>query len=459
LRDEVRDRVQTIASDPTIPEIRIISFYNVQQAGQRDRNEVLLTDFQEASDGKISYEFVDPDRDPLLAQEYEASNGDTVVALVGEDGKPDTENAEPVAFFTQEEIINAILRVSASGDFRAYFITVQDGLSIEDSGGDGMSEINNLLVDTFRWTTEQTTLLELVDEEGNSILNDPEADGELMVIAGGSAPLGDEQLQIITNYIDAGGDIILFSTLPNEVGEATLLTAQNMSDYLWSTFGVRIQADVVIDPPNSISSDSVFTIGVNEISPASPIGSTVIQSGAGTLLYSFANSIQVRETLPPGVQVSPIANTSVRSYSKPIDELLSLGRQLTLDDVRQDDDDPVGPFNVGVTIENAETGSRIVIMTSDIIPRNRSVELQSAGIGNFFATFGSLVWATSYDQFFTDIESITPVPQPQDAPLFASDQQLRNANFVTVIMLPFGILLLGVFIWWNGRARVVTKTK
>lgn len=457
LRDEVRERVATIASDPTIPDIRIISFYNVQQAGQRDRNEVLLTDFQEASNGKITYEFIDPDRDPLLAQGYEAASGDTIVTVIGEDGKPDQENAEAISFFSQEEIINAIMRATARGDFRAYFITVQDGLSIEETGGTGLSQVNDLLVDNLHWTTQQSTLLELVDEEGNSILNDPEADGEVMIIAGGSSALPDDQLQIVTDYIAAGGDVILFSTLPSEVGEPALLTAPNMSDYLWQTFGVRVLPDVVIDPPNSISSDSVFSIGVNELNASSPIGSTVLGSGTSTLLYSFAYSIQVRDTLPEGVQVTSIANTSIRSYSKPIDDLTALGRQLTLDDVRQDDDDPVGPFDVGITIHNTETDAHIVIMTSDLIPQNRSIELQSAGIGNFYATFGSFIWATTYDQFFVNIDSITPVQQPQDAPLFASDQDLRNANFVTVILLPFGILFLGVFIWWNGRARATSK--
>ena len=32
-------------------------------------------------------------------------------------------------------------------------------------------------------------------------------------------------------------------------------------------------------------------------------------------------------------------------------------------------------------------------------------------------------------------------------------QMLRTINFITVILLPFGMLALGVLVWWNNRER------
>jgi len=43
--------------------------------------------------------------------------------------------------------------------------------------------------------------------------------------------------------------------------------------------------------------------------------------------------------------------------------------------------------------------------------------------------------------------------RPQDQPIFADEQSLRNINFITIFILPFGVLLIGVLVWWNNRER------
>lgn len=453
LREDVRNIVNTLGADPTVPEIRILSFFNVTQAGQRDRNEVLLQDFVDASGGKFSYEFIDPDRNPLLTQEYGVTSGQTVIAPLNAEGEPDTESLEVLPFFTQEEIINGILRISLSGDFRAYFLTVQDGFSIEDTSGSGLSRLNETLTDNLRWTTQQLSIPELVDAEGNSILGDEAANGEVLVIPGGSAALADEQAQVIIDYLDSGGSVVSFASL-NIDGEPTLMTADNIAGYLWDNFGFRLREDVVIDQANAFQSP--LNVIVTDITQGNTISQLITDSSGGLpgfLLFDVSNTIEIKPNLPPNVTITELARTSPSSYTKPINDLTALGQQLTPEDIRQRDEDPTGPFTVAVMAENSETGARLVVFGSETVPLNSQFELSASLVQNFYAGLGSLIWGARFEEFFENVPQVAAITRPQDVPLFASDQQLRNINFVTVLLMPFGILFLGVMVWWNGRER------
>ena len=73
-------------------------------------------------------------------------------------------------------------------------------------------------------------------------------------------------------------------------------------------------------------------------------------------------------------------------------------------------------------------------------------------LDNFPVAFNSLVWATKFNDFFA-ATNIVSAQKPQDAPIFADQQTIRNINFLTVFILPFGILAIGIFVWWNNRER------
>src|SRR5690606_37404286 len=123
--EESREAIAGIGADPNFGTVNIIAFYGAAQAASRDRDELLFEDYQRTSAGKITYQFVDPDRNPTLAQQYEVTRpGQIAVVPQNADSTPNVENAEVVDFFSQDALTNAILRVSASGDFRAYFLNL-----------------------------------------------------------------------------------------------------------------------------------------------------------------------------------------------------------------------------------------------------------------------------------------------------------------------------------------------
>jgi hypothetical protein len=456
LTEDSRDAIRVVANDPNVPPIHIIVFYGSAQAGQRDQDTVLLDDYIAASvpsaggPAKLSYEFVDPDRNPTMLESYEAQPGQLAVVSTNPDGTYDVQNAEvfsPIDQFTggdlQTNLTNAILRVAAAGDFRAYFLSVEDGSELEDTGDTGLSTINTNLHDRFNWNTQEVTFAQLTSVQSSIILNDPLADGEVMVIAGGSQPLRDQDLQIITDFVDAGGALVIFADIGIDENGESLATADNMSEWLYAAFGVRLSRDVVLDQSQAIQQPT----NPYAIDFANDIFITgTFESEQALVMFQLPHPIEIADTLPTNVSVTELAFSGEQSYLKSVDDVLD-------NDIPADDNDERGPFVLAVAAENEVTGARLVVIGSSDVPMNLYADARSMGLYDLDMAFNSLVWATDFVNFFTDIESVDPNVTQQDTPIFASAQEIRTINIITLLVLPFGVLAIGVLVWWFNRER------
>jgi hypothetical protein len=147
------------------------------------------------------------------------------------------------------------------------------------------------------------------------------------------------------------------------------------------------------------------------------------------------------------VTVEELIRTSENAYAKTdIQALLD-----NPDAAAQTEADPKGPFVLAASAENSVTGARVVLFGSASVPANNFAV--GSGLVNLQAAFNSLVWATRFNDFFSTV-NIQSAVRPQDAPVFATDQQLREINLLTIFLLPFGVLIIGLLVWWNNRERV-----
>jgi hypothetical protein len=71
---------------------------------------------------------------------------------------------------------------------------------------------------------------------------------------------------------------------------------------------------------------------------------------------------------------------------------------------------------------------------------------------NLLGTVGSMTWATGFElsEFITQ-SSIQSAQRPEDTPILVDREGAGTINFITVVLLPFGILALGLLVWWNNR--------
>lgn len=440
LTEASREAIAGIGADPTTPPIKLLAFYGANQAGRRDQDTVLLEDYQATSNGKITYEFIDPVRDPLQAEQYNVTRpGVIVVVALNEAGEPDVENAETVNTFLQDEMTNAILRVAASGDFRAYFLRVDEGIPLSE-----MSVVNDFLTDQFDWTTKEVTMFDFTGPQSELDLDDPAVDGQVLVIPGGTTALNDEEFQFVTDYVDKGGDLVILAAASIGEENTSLATAENLSNYLYENFGVRFHNDVVLDLTQSVQ-DQPWSPIVTDLQGQEITGMLTGSFPPGSLMvFELPHSLDIAPTLPANVTVTTLASSGESSYAKEnVNVLLEDNGYVEAETDRQ------GPFPLAAAAENTETGARVVLFGSP------SIFLDSwlgQRVVNTFAGTSSLVWATHFDEFARQV-SVDPTQNEQDTPIFADQQTIRNINFLTVILLPFGVLALGALVWWFGRER------
>jgi ABC-2 type transport system permease protein len=439
LTQESRQAITAMGADPTVPQIKLYAFYDATRMADHDRDELLFEDFVSTSGGKIAYEFIDPDRSPALADQMGITNsGQIFVARLDETGQPDVENGELVSFISQDGVTNAILKVSADGDFRAYFLRTEGGLDLVASSPDGMSTLNNVLTQQLDWTTRQVGLFDFMSDAGGVQLNDPNIDGEVVIIPGGSKPLTDEEVQILTDYLDNGGNLIILAGPSTNTDETSLSTTPALNDYLWANFGLRFQDNIVIDqtqawqtPLIPVATDFSLNHAITRSFPQ--------RSG---MAFELPHSIEVADPLPTGIEGRYLARSTAEAYAK------TDYQAVINNDFERAGDEAVGPFVLAAVAENTTTGARVVLFGSTSIVRNAYAPI--ASLVNLDAIFNSIVWTTGFDEFFTQI-NIQSAQRPQDTPMFVDQQTGGMISLVTTFLLPFGLLAIGFLVWWNNR--------
>ena len=364
LSDSNRQALATYAADPSLPAVEIIGFYSADQVDRRERVEALLADYTRVSDGKISYRFVDPDRNPQLAARYNLPEQFNQARQVGgspsvlvvrnpEIDEPDAaEIVDTSGGFEQALLTNTILAATTPGDFRAYFLNVEEGLSITDTSGAGVSNVADRLQNVFNWTVEDVTLFELAAAESEFNLLDESADGEVLVVPGGAQALGEQETAFLTDYMDAGGDVV-FLAAP-DIDQQALASTEPLNTYLAENYGLQFGTGVILDQQQSFQSPD-FVV-VDSFSSSNFITTNAAQN---TVLVSpFTRPIELTETPPTDVQVFDLAQTSATSYLKPTDELLNS------EQFQQGEEDPSGPFTMLAAAENTATDSKVVLFGS-----------------------------------------------------------------------------------------------
>jgi ABC-2 type transport system permease protein len=313
-----------------------------------------------------------------------------------------------------------------------------------------MVTLTRALTTQYDWTVRDISLVQLSNPQGEFRLNDPNVDGEVIVLPGGSRPLSDQELQILTNYLDAGGALVIFAGNSLNAENTSLATSENLNAYLEANFGLRINNDLVIDQTQNFLTPE-FPVA-SSLDSSSYITTRGINRAQAVVVFEVPHSITISQTPPPGVTTTSLIRTTANAYSKTDVTARLLGAQTEADvtaALAQSPDDPTGPLTLAAIAENANTGAKVIVFGSTSPALDTYTQFQTA---NLNVAFNSLIYATDFNTFFSQIV-VQQQQRPQDTPIFATDQVLRNINLITIIGLPFGILALGILVWWSGRER------
>jgi len=448
----ISDKTRNILADLD-EEIRVVVFMTPASA-MFDQVSELLKRYQAASD-KIAVEYIDPDKEPLktrqLAEQFGISIADTVVFTYGDRTKYVTSDQMAEydyagmqygqapslrAFKGEEQFTSAILSLVAPNVPKVYFVTGHGEASLTSGGGPTERSLAILQESLKRENieTEDATLL------GGSV---PE-DADLLVIAGPTRAFTEAEVQVLDDYVDAGGRLLV--CLDPLIEPGGTMRPTRLEAFLAGR-GIDVGDDLVVDPSRRLPFYDLSAVYLTDF-PSHPI----TQGLEGiAVLFTVTRSIT-----PTGSGDSEdavrLAETSGDGWGES-----NLNQLLEGQPVAKDDADTPGPVAVGVAIEGSpaagetETaegelsepdGHRLVVFgDSDFL-----TDFEISNAGNLTLAMNAINWLVVREQAL----GIAP-RQVEKVSLFLSQQQLRTILLITLLFMPGAAIVLGILVWRKRR--------
>lgn len=420
--DFTEDKSNTLAPETlqilsTLPDnVKATAFYsgaiNPQSADE------VLQKFKNNSDGKFDYEFVDPNENPVAVREA-GITGDGKILLQMGDVKEIANSA------SETEIARAMIRLISPEARVVYFLQ-----------GHGEASLNN--ADERNYATAQSTL-----EEKNYVVKElnlltegkiPD-DAKVIVIAGPQKPLTQKEVNLLKEYVNAGGSLIVMedSVAITEFGEL----ADPLAKYLTDDWGITLNNDLIID---LTSQQALQAISDLEQVNAHPI--TQNFSANYSVIMPNARSIGIHPVESLDIVVTPLIATSPNSWGE---------TDLTISDTGEfkpeptDGVDNVAPLNMAVAGENTATTGRVVVFGNSLFAISANFDVY--GNGNFF--INAVDWTAEQENLI----NLTTRPQTQRIFIPPAQLSFLILALMMIVVIPGMVVFFGITSWIARRRR------
>ena len=408
--------------------VTLKAFYPDTDAHYRKIN--LLLDKYIKKNRRITVEFIDPLKNPVIAKEYEVTLPRTIIFETA--GKQTRINPPSTGKRHNEwNITVALYRLMTDQTKTVYFTTGHGEFILTDTKEKGLNIAKEKLI-------EQNYLVETVNplEEGRV----PE-DCSLLVIAGPKVPFIDEEAAMIKDYLDNGGSALVM------VGPGI----QANLDRLMRYYGLKFGDDYIYETSSKLTTEMY--------GPLSPFCSAQDSSEITeklpnqNFLFPFVRSVNI--LFPTGdVKISRLLASSKDSWAE--SDMESWKTVQTNIKPSRDENEKKGPITVAVVTER-----EFMVPDSLATMENESYQVRSAFFGNtgfitnFFVTLfpsnmnvflNTVNWITRNEkiiEIIPHLAAFTPVELKQ------SERQLLT--WLTLVIFPSSILAVGFIVWYRRR--------
>jgi ABC-type uncharacterized transport system involved in gliding motility auxiliary subunit len=384
-----------------------------------------LLNLYKDKNNKISFEFVDPDKQPQVAQQYLVSAygeyqnpmsgesfryGTLILEMAGKTERVEKQT-EPLR---EEDLTNAFMKLVKGEKKAVYFIEGHGEKNIANTERTGYSSVRDGL-------ERENYIVKTVNLVRDAKVPD---DAAVLVMAGPTSEPFANELELLDGFLNKGGSVlILLDPAP----------APSLSDFLkkWS-----------IDAGNNFVVDAS---GVGRLFGAGPTIPLVSNYGTHKITERFnvvsffplVRSVSPSPTPVSGITVENLLSSNERSWG----ETDMKSTEASLDEKV----DIKGPVSLAV-VASKDLGenkkARLVVYGDSDFATNGFFGTQ--GNGNLFVN--SVSWLAQDESFI----SIRP-KNPDDRRLTMTEAQSRMASYISVVLLPLSILIVGISVWVNRR--------
>ncbi len=397
------DQTQNVLTNLNKP-VKITGFFS-EQSVAKTRALDLFKNYTHQSD-QLSYVVIDPDKKPVIAKNYGVSDYDTVI--VESQGR-----SSALRNITEEALTSALIRVSRESTKTFYFVEGHGEHDIDDGGQDGYGYIK----DTLQKQGFVVKKLFLLAEKTIP------ADASVVVIAGPKRSFTAEEQLLLKNYLESEGQFFLLLDPVLDPKEATGL------EDLVAAWGAKMDNGLILDPSSG-------RITIPTMNPGSYLPHEITQNFNLATFFPVSRAVFFDAVRGQGYRYDPFLETHPEAWYT---------QELSGDLEVDPDRDQQGRIQFGGVISSTGASKMRMVIIGDSDFANNGAA-RSAGNGDLFLNI--LSWLANE----SDLISIRPKEVPT-ATLLLSPNQINTIFTVSVLILPIGVMGIGLYIW-RGRRRL-----
>ena len=442
LSDQTRRLLESLESP-----ISVLVFARPREfPGYRDR----LGEYEYVSP-QVTVEYIDIDRDPIRARQYDVQSYGTIVFEY-------EERVERVVSSSEQELTNGLIKAIEGEERTVYFVQGHGERDPASSDREGYSSLAEALA------RDNLTVETVVLAQTGAVPDDATA----LVIAGPETDILPAEADLLRRWLDGGGKLLLLLDPPETVDEPG---APNLVA-LAADWGMEIGTDVVVD-----ASGVGQLLGTDASVPVAASYPPHAITDRFNLLTAFPLARSVRPVAGgvDGRVAETFVETSPRSWAeRDLSELA--GGEVALDEAAGDVPGPI-PIAAAVSVviddaaggDHAEPGdgeddgaaevadesgpeaepeaggtvqARVAVFGDSDFAANGAVGIQ----GNSDLALNALNWLAEQDNLI----AIRP-REPEDRRITLTADQQARINWLTLLMIPGAVFGIGVYTWWSRR--------
>lgn len=374
--------------------------------------ETLLDNFGFYAGDNFEYQFIDPLTEPVAAQQAGITQNGTLVVQYGE-------RSEQITNPSEMELTSAIIRLISGEERVVYFLTGHGELSPNETGEAGYYQVKSTL-ERKNYKVEMLSLLST-----NTI---PE-DASLIVIDGPSQPVSENEIALISEYLDAGGSLIVMEepTIVTNFGDSI----DPLAEYLNANWGIELGNNIVIDTTSS----QPFVAYANSYA-SHPVTEEV---GQVSTAFPTVRSVTVSENAPVDVNATELILTAAQTWAETDLDSLANNEEPTASE-----DDLIGPISLAVLAEKS-AGSRVAVFGDVQFATDDNFNY----LGNGDLIVNTVDWAVGQEELI----DLTPRTAMQRLLLPPQPYTMNLILLGTVFLMPGIVLVAGIVVWIQRRRR------
>jgi gliding motility-associatede transport system auxiliary component len=396
-----------------------------------DRFRDRLSEYQYVSN-KVSVEYLDPDKQPVRANQNQVQAYGTVV--FGYKGR-----TERVISSDEQALTNGLIKLITGTERKIYFLQGHGEKETGDSEREGYSAVASALgSENFKLET-----LSLAQQQ-----NVP-ADATVVVVAGPKTDLFPPEIAALRTYLSKGGKLLLMIDPPDKANTQPFTNLIGLA----KEWGIDVGNNVVVDVSGMgrlIGTDEFMPLAAPPY-PAHPITDRFRLITA----YRLARSVSAASAPPSGKSPQSFIQTSANSWAET--DLTGLFGGKAAENNK--DTDVQGPVSLGATateeIKDAKASepkkagepkkkieARVTVIGDSDFVTNSLLGVQ----GNRDLFLNTLNWLSQQENLI----SIRP-KDPDDRRITLTADQQRWVKFLALLILPAAIFGAGIFNWTRRR--------